>query len=159
VLLVTQKERSDDNPGADAVYAVGVIADVLQRDVLPDGSVKLQVRGRQRARVLAMTDEAGYRRAEAAPAPTPSSDFPGAGDLVRDAAAAFEAYAAADGRIAEATRAWVAGVTHAGVLADLIAAHVRGTITQKQGVLETLDPRARLAAALRLIPTPDAQAA
>ncbi len=39
VLLVTQKERSDDKPAADAIYEVGIIADVLERSVLGDGSV------------------------------------------------------------------------------------------------------------------------
>jgi ATP-dependent Lon protease len=159
VLLVTQKERSDDHPSADAVYGVGVIADVLERTVLADGTVKLRVRGRQRARLLALTDEAGYPRAEAAPALSPSADFVGADGLVRDAVASFEAYAVADGRFDEATRAWIRGVTHVGVLADLIAAHAHGSIADKQVILETLDPRARLVAALRLLPGQSAQAA
>ena len=159
VLLVTQRERSDDNPGADAVYGVGVIADVLERLAVPDGTVKLLVRGRHRARVLDLTDEAGYRRAEAAHVLPPPADFPDADDLVRKAVAAFETYADADGRFAETTRAWVRGVTHVGVLADLIAAHARGSVPEKQAILETLDPRARLAAALRLLPAQGAQAA
>jgi uncharacterized protein len=154
VLLVTQKERSDDNPGADAVYEVGVIADVLERATIPDGTVKLLVRGRQRARVLTLTDEAGYRRAEAALAPSPQVDFAGADALVRDAAAAFEAYAAGDDRIDEATRARISGITHAGVLADLIASHATGSIASKQALLETLDPRQRLERAMRLLDAP-----
>jgi len=159
LLLVTQKERSDDSPGADAVYGFGVIADVLERFAQPDGTMKLLVRGRHRARVLALTNQTGYPRAEAAPVLPSPADIPGADALVRDAVAAFEAYAAADGRFAESTRIWVRGVTHVGVLADLIAAHARGSIPEKQAILETLDPRARLAAALRLLPAPDAQAA
>jgi ATP-dependent Lon protease len=159
LLLVTQRERSDDNPGAEAVYGVGVIADVLERTAIPDGTVKLLVRGRQRARVLALSDEAGYRRAEAAPTRSLPADFPGADVLVRGAVAAFEAYAVANGRIAEATRAWLAGITHAGVLADLIAAHATASIPEKQAVLETLDPRRRLEQAVRLLGASDAKAA
>jgi len=159
VLLVTQKDRDDDNPGVDAVYGVGVIADVLERFVIPDGTLKLLVRGRQRARVLAFTDDAGYRRAEAAAMPGPAANFPGADAAVRDAAAAFEAWAAADGRVTDAMRAWAAGVTSAAVLADLIAAIAKGAIADKQAILETADPRQRLQRAVSLLPAPGAQAA
>ena len=159
VLLVTQRVPSDDSPGAEAVYGVGVIADVLERSAIPDGTVKLLVRGRQRARVLALSDAAGYRRAEAALVGSPPADFPGADVLVGSAVAAFEAYAAGDSRISEATRAWLAGITHAGVLADLIAAHARASVPEKQAVLETLDPRQRLERAVRLLAAPGAKAA
>ena len=159
VLLVTQKDRDDDSPAVDAVYGVGVIADVLERFVVPDGTLKLLVRGRQRARVLAVAEEGGYRRAEAAVAPSPAADFPGAAAAVRDAAAAFEAWAAADGRVTDAMRAWAAGVTSAAVLADLIAAIAKGSIADKQAILETADPRQRLQRAVRLLHAPGVKAA
>ena len=162
VLLVTQRERSDDSPGADAVYRVGVIADVLDRTASPDGTVKLLVRSRQRASILALTDEAGYRRAEAAlvagiPAP---SDFPAPRVLVRDAAAAFEAYAASrqpdrrgDPRLGPRRHPCRgAGRPDRGPHAALPS-------PAKQAVLETLDPRQRLEKAVRLLGAPDAKAA
>jgi ATP-dependent Lon protease len=158
VLLVTQRRQTDDNPGADAVYEIGVIADVLERTVLPDQTVKLLVRGRQRARVLGLADAAGYRQAQAEPAPSPA--VPADADaLVRDAAAAFAAYAEGNERIDDATRARISGITHAGVLADLIAAYAKGSITAKQALLETLDPRQRLEKALQLLGPPPAKAA
>ncbi len=156
VLLVTQKDRWDENPGADGAYGMGVIADVLERIMLPDGSLKLMVRGRQRARVTALIDEAGYRRAEAEPLPSLVAALPGDEALVAAAVAAFEAYAV-KARIDEATRAWAAGLTHLGMLADLIAAHARAEVEAKQAIFETLDPRMRLEAALRLISEPGAE--
>jgi ATP-dependent Lon protease len=132
---------------------MGVIADVLERILLPDGTLKLMVRGRHRARLVALTDEAGYRRAEAEPLASRVVSLPGDEALVSAAVAAFEAYAA-NARIDEATRAWAAGLTHLGVLADLIAAHARGEVEAKQAIFETLDPRARLSAAMRLFAEP-----
>jgi ATP-dependent Lon protease len=158
VLLVTQRDRADDNPGMEGLYGVGVIADVLQRDVLAAGEVKLVVRGRQRARLLAVTDEAGYRRAEATPLATGPADFAGAAARVAAAAAAFDAYAETRGLAAQ-VRAWAAGVTHAGVLGDLIAAFAVAPIAEKQAILETTGPRQRLELAVRLIPPADAKAA
>jgi ATP-dependent Lon protease len=56
-------------------------------------------------------------------------------------------------------RSWAAGVTHAGVLGDLIAAHTAAPISEKQAILEMLDPRQRLERAVRLIAAPGVQAA
>jgi ATP-dependent Lon protease len=156
VLLVTQKDRSDENPGADGVYGMGVIADVLERIMLPDGSLKLMVRGRHRARLTALRDESGYWRAEAEPLPSLAAPLPGDEALIATAVQAFETYAAS-ARVDEATRAWAGGLTHIGMLADLIAAHARGEAEAKQAILETLDPRKRLAAALSLFSEPRAK--
>lgn len=158
VLLVTQRDRDDDSPGAGGLFGVGVIADVLERNVLPAGEVKLVVRGRQRARLLGVDDTPGYRRAEAAPLASGPADFAGAPARVAAATAAFDAYAETMG-LPATVRSWAAGVTHAGVLGDLIAAHTAAPISEKQAILEMLDPRQRLERAVRLIAAPGVQAA
>lgn len=151
VLLVTQKERADDDPALDGLYGVGVIADVLERAILTQAEAKLVVRGRQRARLLALSDEDGLRRAEAVPTPPDPAGGPETAPLVRSAAAAFQAYAAAGSPISESAPPWLTEVTHPGVLADLIAGHARLSVAQKQSVLETPDPRRRLERVVRLI--------
>src|SRR6266571_9434327 len=40
ILLATQKNASDDDPGTDAIFEVGTLASVLQLLKLPDGTVK-----------------------------------------------------------------------------------------------------------------------
>ena len=160
VLLVTQKDREDDNPAREGLYALGVIADVLERQLLEDGTVKLLVRARHRARLVTLSTEGGVSRAEAAPAINDGARPADAAQEVAAAIAAFEAYAAAsDGKIGEGLRSWAAGITHPGVLADLIAAHVRAPLAAKQALLETLDARQRLAGAVQLLSMPAAKAA
>ena len=39
VLLVAQRNASDDDPGLDAVYEVGTVATILQLLKLPDGKI------------------------------------------------------------------------------------------------------------------------
>jgi ATP-dependent Lon protease len=39
ILLATQKNSVDDDPSADAIYPIGVLATVLQLLKLPDGTV------------------------------------------------------------------------------------------------------------------------
>ena len=45
ILLATQKNSVDDDPAADAIYPIGVLATVLQLLKLPDGTVKVLVEG------------------------------------------------------------------------------------------------------------------
>ena len=51
VLLVAQRNASDDEPTPEDIHAVGTIATVLQMLKLPDGTVKVLVEGVSRATV------------------------------------------------------------------------------------------------------------
>ncbi|MCV6613690.1 MAG: LON peptidase substrate-binding domain-containing protein, partial [Cellvibrionaceae bacterium] len=50
VMLVAQKDASDDDPGIDGMHQIGTVASVLQLLKLPDGTVKVLVEGAHRAR-------------------------------------------------------------------------------------------------------------
>src|SRR6516165_90390 len=56
ILLVTQKNATDDDPATAAIYEVGTLASVLQLLRLSDGTVKVLVEGAQRAKVIKYTD-------------------------------------------------------------------------------------------------------
>ena len=45
VLLVAQRNASDDQPGADDLYQVGTVSKYLQLLKLPDGTIKVLVEG------------------------------------------------------------------------------------------------------------------
>ena len=51
ILLVAQKDASDDDPSSNEVYHVGTVATVLQLLKLPDGTVKVLVEGVSRATI------------------------------------------------------------------------------------------------------------
>jgi ATP-dependent Lon protease len=48
ILLVAQKNASQDDPGRDDIYRVGTVSSVLQLLKLPDGTVKVLVEGNGR---------------------------------------------------------------------------------------------------------------
>ena len=52
ILLVAQKDASNDDPTEDDIYSVGVVAKVLQLLKLPDGTVKVLVEGGARAQIV-----------------------------------------------------------------------------------------------------------
>src|SRR3990167_8315988 len=51
VLLVTQRNATEDQPTENTVYTVGTLATILQLLKLPDGTVKVLVEGVKRARI------------------------------------------------------------------------------------------------------------
>ncbi|WP_213637412.1 endopeptidase La [Providencia rettgeri] len=65
VMLVAQKEASTDEPGVNDLFAVGIVASVIQMLKLPDGTVKVLVEGLRRARITSLTDNGEYFLAQA----------------------------------------------------------------------------------------------
>ncbi|MDE0508033.1 MAG: LON peptidase substrate-binding domain-containing protein, partial [Gammaproteobacteria bacterium] len=47
ILLVAQRDPSEDDPGMEDLFEVGTVAAILQLVRLPDGTVKLLVEGLQ----------------------------------------------------------------------------------------------------------------
>ena len=66
ILLVTQRDRDQDDPSPKDIFDVGVLANVLQLLKLPDGTVKVLVEGKARATVLRFTSSDAFYEAEAA---------------------------------------------------------------------------------------------
>ena len=65
ILLASQKDASEDEPKADGIYRVGVLANVLQLLKLPDGTVKVLVEGKMRVRITAFVENDAYFEAAA----------------------------------------------------------------------------------------------
>ena len=60
VLLVAQRNASDDDPGADDIYQMGTVSNILQLLKLPDGTIKVLVEGGYRAVVDGIDDEESF---------------------------------------------------------------------------------------------------
>ena len=58
IVLVTQRDPSEDDPGIEDVYEVGTLATVLQMLKLPDGTLKVLVEGLNRVSIAdTITDD------------------------------------------------------------------------------------------------------
>ena len=51
ILLITQKDSTEENPDANSLYEMGTLANILQLLKLPDGTVKVLVEGISRAKI------------------------------------------------------------------------------------------------------------
>ena len=80
ILLVAQKNASQDDPGPDDIYTVGTLATVLQLLKLPDGTVKVLVEGGRRVKIVGYTDKTEFFEANAIDmeeAPTDAAEIAG----------------------------------------------------------------------------------
>ncbi|CAP56985.1 putative ATP-dependent protease La [Gluconacetobacter diazotrophicus PA1 5] len=144
ILLVAQKNASQDDPAADDIYRYGTVSTILQLLKLPDGTVKVLVEGSRRAHITALHDIDGHFEAEIAPvAEDPASGSEGEA-LGRTVVSQFEQYIKLNKKIAPEVLVSLNQIEDLSKLADTIASHLNLKIAEKQEILEIPGVNARL---------------
>lgn len=144
ILLVAQRNASEDDPAADGIYAVGTIATVLQLLKLPDGTVKVLVEGGARAEINDLLDKSEYFSAEikvineGVQVPHESEE------LMAALNKQFEEYVTLSKKIPSEVMGTLAAIETPGRLADAIATHMPLDLAQKQAILEMAEPAMRI---------------
>ena len=144
ILLVTQRNKDDDDPSPQAIFDVGVVATVLQLLKLPDGTVKVLVEGRARAGIAKFTDEPSFYQAEIAYISEDGAGSTEAEALSRAVVEQFENYVKLNKKVPPEALASMPQVESPGELADRIASHLSVKITEKQSLLEVFNVVKRL---------------
>jgi ATP-dependent Lon protease len=144
ILLATQKNSVDDDPSPDAIYPTGVLATVLQLLKLPDGTVKVLVEGKARARLTRFTDRSDYFEAEAEEIADEPGEASQAEAMLRAVVEQFENYVKLNKKVPPEALSSIPQIADPSKLADSVAAHLSVKITDKQGLLETFDVPKRL---------------
>ncbi|MEW6017640.1 MAG: endopeptidase La [Pseudomonadota bacterium] len=144
ILLLTQKDKDDDDPAPIAIYEVGVVATILQLLKLPDGTVKVLVEGKTRAGVARYTAQADYYEAEIAPLSEDGLGSAEAEALSRAVVEQFETYVKLNKKVPPEALAAMPQIENPGELADRVASHLSVKISDKQALLEIFDVVKRL---------------
>jgi len=144
ILLITQKDKDDDDPSPQAIYDVGVVATVLQLLKLPDGTVKVLVEGKARAGITKFTREDEYYEAEIAYVQEDGAGSPEAEALSRAVIEQFENYVKLNKKVPPEALAAIPQLENPGELADRIASHLSVKIAEKQQLLEVFNVVKRL---------------
>ncbi|WP_374652878.1 endopeptidase La [Dongia sp.] len=144
ILLATQKNAAQDDPGAGDIYEVGTVGTVLQLLKLPDGTVKVLVEGGQRARITKFVDNDAFFVAEAAlivDAPLEGKEIEA---LARSVVSQFEQYIKLNKKIPPEVLVSINQIEDAAKLADTVASHLALKIPEKQEILECATVAERL---------------
>ncbi len=144
ILLASQREASEDNPGQDDIYDVGTIANVLQLLKLPDGTVKVLVEGQSRARITGYTDREEFFESEAEGMLDEAQEPEAVEALSRSIAEEFEKYVKLNKNVPQEVVASIGQIEDPSRLADTIAGHLGVKLSQKQELLEVTDVAERL---------------
>ena len=152
IFLATQREASVDDPKPADINSVGTIANVVQSLKLPNGNVKLLVEGAARARRIDWEPTpAGYLLCHLKVIEKSVETSPDLDPLMTKVTSLFEKYVKYSPSLPYETLLSTIRVTEPGRLTDTIAAHLSIGVEEKQGLLETVEPRERLDAVARIL--------
>ncbi|MEI9884920.1 MAG: endopeptidase La [Rhizomicrobium sp.] len=151
ILLLTQKNKDDDDPGADGLHRIGTLATVLQLLKLPDQTVRVLVEGKSRARVTGFVPRSDFFQATIERIPDSNTEPKEIEALLRTVKTNFEQYIKLNKKVPAETLASVAQIDDAAKLADTVASHLSVKISDRQALLETLGTVERLEKVLSLI--------
>ena len=144
ILLAAQKKAKTDDPAARDIYTMGTLGTILQLLRLPDGTVKVLVEGKRRARIkeYVSVDESFMVMCEEVEDLYDDSVETEA--LLRSTIKSFEIYVKLNKRIPPEMIMSVSSIDDPGRLADTIATHLSVKIDEKQALLDQVDPIKRL---------------
>ncbi|WP_206861110.1 endopeptidase La [Lysobacter changpingensis] len=145
ILLVAQKSAETDDPGAEDLYQVGTLAQVLQLLKLPDGTIKVLVEGVSRVNVHDVTERGGALSGQAEVVePESDREEREIEAIARSLMGLFEQYVKTNRKLPPELMQTLSGIDEPGRLADTIAAHLGVRIGDKQKLLETHGVGSRL---------------
>ncbi len=153
MLALTQRKPDVNDPAPGDLYASGVVASVAQSLKMPDGTMRVFLEGRRRARVvkLELDKEKSCLMAEVEYSDDAVEKTPEIIALMRHAVEIFEEYVKLGTRITLDSASLLAQLEDPSKLADTIAANSIFNIPDRQDILETVDPRERLEKIIRLL--------
>ena len=144
IFLVAQLDPGEDDPQRDDLYDVGVIATVLQLLKLPDGTVRVLVEGKERAKLLALTTEDKAVMASVKSIGDTIDDSVDTAALMRSVVDQFENYAKLNKKMPAETAVQLSQIEDASRLADSVAGNLNIKVSDKQALLVEDAPSKRL---------------
>jgi ATP-dependent Lon protease len=152
ILLVTQKSATENEPTSDDIYDVGTISNILQLLKLPDGTIKLLVEGKERAKINNFITNDNEFKAEVNSLSTINKiDEKEVEVLSRSIISQFEEYIKLNQKVPNELLSSLSNIDDPGRLADTIAAHMAIKIDAKQKILEIVELEKRLEHIINLI--------
>ncbi len=145
MFLVAQRSSSTDNPKPSDLFAVGVVARVLQVMKMPNGTLKVLVEGLARAEVISMARTNSYLAAKVSVvAPDQNNKDRETEALSRTVSEQFTEYVRLNRRIPDEVLVSVASIAKYHQLSDTIAAQILHKVETKQKLLEAFTVKEQL---------------
>jgi ATP-dependent Lon protease len=144
ILLSAQKDAKTNDPNEEDIFKIGTIGTIVQMLRLPDGTVKVLVEGKRRARILRYIPNPSFFMVEAERIAEDENVGVETEALIRTLITAFENYVKLNKKIPSEVLVTISSIEEPNRLADTISSHLGFKLQDKQEILETLNPAERL---------------
>ncbi len=144
IFLSAQKDAKVDEPGRKDIYKIGTIGTILQLLRLPDGTVKALIEGKRRAELKEYVSDSDFFLVRVRTLEEPEASGPEVDALCRLTISAFDEYCKLNKKVPPEVAVSISSIKDPSRLADSIASHVSLKVSDKQAVLEALNPAKRL---------------
>ncbi|MBW2293269.1 MAG: endopeptidase La, partial [Deltaproteobacteria bacterium] len=144
LMLAAQRQAGQEDPTEEDIYQVGTLGKIIQLLRLPDGTVKVLVEGKTRARIDEYVSSDPYLRVSITPLEEPADDSTEAEALVRGVHSTFEDYVKLNKKVPREVLSTVAAINAPSKLADTVVAHLNLDLEERQKLLEITSPSERL---------------
>ncbi len=151
ILLCTQLDSQENQPTVEDVYTIGCLAQVLQLVKLPDGTLKVLVEGKKRARISNFVGDDDYLLVEAEEIPDVIHNAAETQALQRSLIKAFESYVKLNKRIPAELLMSIQSIDNPSKLSDTIASNLNIKAEDKQDVLDTFEVEKRIEKLLAIL--------
>jgi ATP-dependent Lon protease len=144
IMLSAQKDAKTNNPGQDDIYRIGTLGEVVQLIRLADGTVKVLVEGKMRAKIKKYTKDDEFFLVdveELVPNTEADTELKA---LMRSVYTTFESYVKLGKKVNPEMITQVNAIENPSRLADVIVVQLNLKLEDKQEILETVDPKTRL---------------
>jgi ATP-dependent Lon protease len=147
IFLASQKEITEENPTEDTIFTIGTVARIMRMRKLADGRVKILIQGESKGRIKKYVKSSP--NFEVSVEKIADSEVPGGQveyeAMIRNAREQLEKIIALGRMLSPDILLILDDVSDPGRLADLIASNLGLKVSDAQNVLETADPKQRLA--------------
>lgn len=147
IFLASQKEVFEENPSKESIYTVGTVAKIMRMRKLVDGRVKILIQGVMKGRIknFIKTNPSFSVEVETITEPDTKDASIEYEAMIRNAKELIEKIIALGKSLSPDILLVLDDIAEPGRLADLIASNIGLNVSQAQKVLETQEPKSRLA--------------
>jgi ATP-dependent Lon protease len=144
IFLVAQRNSKINDPSISELYEEGTLAQIVQMLRLPDGTVKVLVEGKTRARIHELIQSDPFFMVKALRIEVDLMKSSELEALTRTVRQSFQRYAKLNKKLSQDLSTTVSQIEDPDRLSDTILSHLTIKLEEKQKLLQTHDPVERL---------------
>ncbi len=152
IFLSAQRNAKTNEPSAEDIFTVGSVGTIMQLLRLPDGTVKVLIEGKRRAKIKQFVQSDPFFLVEYEEIPEKSASSVEIEALMRSVQGTFEVYVKLNKKVQPEVLMAVQAIDDPGRLSDAIIANLPTIkLADRQGLLETPDAKQRLERLIELM--------